>query len=90
MHNAGFPSTFCLAFVVLASVFAASASADAYGSSASDLDEAAASLDNSGLPDKRGWAKFHGGYGKRGWNSFAGGYGKRSNFEYVSPVFGHF
>ena len=78
MHNVGFPSTLCLALVIvplLASV------ATSYP--APEFEE----LENpvAELPDKRGWTNFHnGGYGKRGWNSFAGGgYGKRA-FDYVS------
>ena len=77
MHNVGFPSTLCLALVIvplLASV------ATSYPSP--EFEE----LENpvAELPDKRGWTNFHnGGYGKRGWNSFQGGYGKRA-FDYVS------
>jgi len=74
MHNVGFPSTLCLALVIvplLASV------ATSYPSP--EFEE----LENpvAELPDKRGWTNFNGGYGKRGWNSFQGGYGKRA-FDY--------
>ena len=76
MHNVGFPSTLCLALVIvplLASV------ATSYPSP--EFEE----LENpvAELPDKRGWTNFNGGYGKRGWNSFQGGYGKRA-LDYVS------
>ena len=81
MHNVGFPSTLCLALVIvplLASV------ATSYPSP--EFEE----LENpvAELPDKRGWTNFNGGYGKRGWNSFQGGYGKRA-FDYVSTVDHH-
>merc|ERR1712150_321400 len=70
----GFPSTLCLALVIvplLASV-ATSYPAPEFEELGNPVAE---------LPDKRGWTNFNGGYGKRGWNSFQGGYGKRA-FDY--------